>query len=208
MAQRDYYWDCLKFVLILLVVYGHVLNATTLPDDFSSGMARFIYLFHMPLFIFISGRFSHIGDRNKYKHGIWRLLETYILFMLLTTFLKFGLIPFISFATHRASSISINWEEAIDYFIATPSYLWYLLTLVYYRLMVYFMPEGFVIYKKRVLVISFIISLASGFVPVGYTLSIQRTLALLPFFVMGYYSVDFDVKERIGRVPIAIAWGG
>ena len=207
MMKRDLYWDCLKFILIFLVAYGHVLNATTLPDDFSSGMAKFIYLFHMPLFIFVSGRFSHVHDRDKYKRGIWRLLETFLLFMILTTFLKYGFVPIVAYATHRADTIAINWSDAFDYIIANPNYLWYLLTLIYYRLMVLYIPEKWINNKKGVLAASIVLSLAGGFIPVGYEFSFQRTLAFLPFFVLGYYSVEYDIQKRVSKMPSALVGG-
>lgn len=206
--KRDQYWDCLKFILIFFVAYGHVLNATTLPDDFSRGIAKFIYLFHMPLFIFVSGRFSHIHDRKKYMRGIWRLLETFLLFMILTTFLKNGLAPIVAYTIHRADNIAINWNETFDYIIANPNYLWYLLTLIYYRIVVLYIPEKWIIKKKGVLAASIILSLAGGFIPVGYEFSVQRTLAFLPFFVLGYYSTEYDIKKRVSKLPSALAGGG
>lgn len=52
--ERDYFFDNLKAVLIFLVVLGHFL----LPirgDNPLVVVKRLIYVFHMPLFVFISG---------------------------------------------------------------------------------------------------------------------------------------------------------
>lgn len=59
---RDSYWDSLKFYLILLVVLGHTLEIVVTDGSFSRALYNSIYLFHMPLFIFVSGRFSHVKD--------------------------------------------------------------------------------------------------------------------------------------------------
>lgn len=51
--ERDYYFDNLKAVLIFLVVLGHFL----LPihgDNPLVVVKRLIYIFHMPLFVFVS----------------------------------------------------------------------------------------------------------------------------------------------------------
>lgn len=75
---RDAYWDSLKFVLIALVVYGHFVH---LPAGrWTRAVYLCIYMFHMPLFVFVSGRFSRIRDRTRYWRGICRLLETFLVF--------------------------------------------------------------------------------------------------------------------------------
>ena len=69
-VERDNFWDSLKFLLIFFVVYGHMIE-TYAPDGyFNRAMYNFIYIFHMPFFMFISGRFSQIRDRAKYKKTI------------------------------------------------------------------------------------------------------------------------------------------
>ena len=60
MRTRDSYWDCLKFYLIFLVVLGHTLELSNNEGTVNRAVYNCIYLFHMPLFVFISGRFSHI----------------------------------------------------------------------------------------------------------------------------------------------------
>lgn len=49
---RISYIDQLKGIAILLVVLGHVIGYNNCEDSF---LWRFIYSFHMPLFMFISG---------------------------------------------------------------------------------------------------------------------------------------------------------
>ena len=62
--ERDYYFDNLKAVLIFLVVLGHFL-LPIYDDAFLVVLKRLIYVFHMPLFVFVSGYFS----KNIYKNG-------------------------------------------------------------------------------------------------------------------------------------------
>ena len=57
MKERDTYFDNLKFILILLVVVGHLIEPFN--DEAAMGaIYRFIYSFHMPLFIFAAGYFA------------------------------------------------------------------------------------------------------------------------------------------------------
>lgn len=50
-------WDNLKFVLILLVVIGHFSKFFQNDSSIYRSVFLFIYAFHMPLFLFISGLF-------------------------------------------------------------------------------------------------------------------------------------------------------
>lgn len=56
MNKRIYLFDNLKALLIVLVVAGHLAD-TYIKAPFFKGIYVFIYAFHMPLFIFISGYF-------------------------------------------------------------------------------------------------------------------------------------------------------
>ena len=54
MRKRVEYWDNLKFILITMVVLTHFLPRVT---TFWKCVYDYIFLFHMPLFIFVSGVF-------------------------------------------------------------------------------------------------------------------------------------------------------
>jgi fucose 4-O-acetylase-like acetyltransferase len=53
-AVRDGFLDCLKGLAILTVVAGHTFQGAT-PDFDEYWPFRFIYAFHMPMFMFVSG---------------------------------------------------------------------------------------------------------------------------------------------------------
>ena len=59
-AGRIGWIDVLKLVTIYFVVWGHVILFMGLPSDevYSDPVCSFIYSFHMPLFMMISGFFS------------------------------------------------------------------------------------------------------------------------------------------------------
>lgn len=58
MARRDTAWDAVKGVGILLMVIGHSGCPEYLHD--------FIYLFHMGLFFFVSGRFLKMNRGGNF----------------------------------------------------------------------------------------------------------------------------------------------
>ena len=193
--ERDKYWDSLKFVLIFLVVYGHIVAHYLGKSHFNMAIFNLIYLFHIPLFIFISGRFSHIKDIKKYKKGIVRLVETYVVFQIIRTI------------------ASVLFEKAVlswDCLIIPNWILWYHVALIYWRLMVYFIylkagQQWIQQHRLMIVLASFAISIMAGFIPVGDAFSLQRALSFLPFFVMGYYSVDFDIRDKCKKIPVTIS---
>ena len=57
-GQRSAFFDNLKYVLIVLVVVGHAANLFVNTFPIYSQLFFFIYLFHMPAFIFVTGLFA------------------------------------------------------------------------------------------------------------------------------------------------------
>lgn len=62
MSNRIALWANLKFILITLVVAGHFADEIMDYSSIYSSIFLFIYAFHMPLFVFISGYFH--SNRN------------------------------------------------------------------------------------------------------------------------------------------------
>ena len=183
--KRSAYWDSLKFILISLVVYTHTISPFRVDSQFNTAIYNFVYLFHMPLFVFISGRFSHINEKKRFINRTLKLVETYIVFQLL----------FIALSYVLDNSVSIS-------SFTKPFWIfWYLLSLAYWRMMVYFMPDKWLLHRKTILILSLCLSLVAGYIPIGYHFSIHRTLSFLPFFVMGYYSANIDILKYMKRIP-------
>lgn len=168
-SVRDDRIDAVKFWLIVLVIAGHVF----LKKEFAVSTAcvvlwKWIYIFHMPLFIFLSGYFSRKKDMKSFWPSIWKISEPLIIFQIIALLFY-------------VDNLSIKG-------ILTPWYvLWYLLSLIYWRLMLQFIPDKILKHKKIVIVSMFCISILAGFLPLGRILSLQRTLAFMPFFFIGYY---------------------
>lgn len=48
--EREYQYDNIKFILIIFVIFGHLLEY--IKGDISENIYRIIYTFHMPVFYF------------------------------------------------------------------------------------------------------------------------------------------------------------
>lgn len=66
LKERDYFFDNARAILILLVVFGHMLQPYTSGDKYLSALYLVIYSFHMPTFLFISGYFAKNIDKPYY----------------------------------------------------------------------------------------------------------------------------------------------
>ena len=183
-VKRDPFWDALKFALIFLVVYGHIVILAD-TSSYKVAMFNFIYLFHMPLFVFVSGRFSQIHDRKRYLRSIWRFLKLLLVFQILYVLLFEQL--------------------SLEQLIIPNYHLWYLLSLAFWRLMIYTCPNRLLAQRSLVVFACFAISLLAGFINVGEPFSLQRTLTHLSFFMLGYYTADIDFKKYVDRIPFLVA---
>ena len=60
MKERVYKFDNLKLLLIVLVIFGHILEFV--PNSMDKYI--FIYTFHMPCFMFVTGYFAKFDRWN------------------------------------------------------------------------------------------------------------------------------------------------
>ena len=195
--ERFYLFDTAKFILIFLVIFGHMMEGSR-ALSYNSELYGCIYLFHMPLFIFISGFFSkRYEDKRQFWKSELRLVETLLIFHVASILFK----VFVS-----GKGIALN-DIVIPGFGA-----WYLLSLIYWRAMLQFTPSH-ILQSKWIAPLCLAISLIGGFVPIGGAFSVQRTFTFLPFFVLGYLVKEHGwiekirVKPWIGAVVLVVVFG-
>lgn len=174
MSERNTRIDSLKYWLIVLVIIGHVFERCSSSDASCAVLYKWIYIFHMPLFIFISGYFSHKKGVKNFWKGLWKILEPFIVFQ---SIICIG--EFINSGTLSFTRLFTPWYA-----------LWYLLSLFYWRLILQVIPDRILNKPSLIIFLTLGISTIAGFFPFDRFLSIQRTLAFMPFFFMGYYMKD------------------
>ena len=184
---RSAKWDNLKFVLIFFVVLGHILFPFRNESHAVKGLYFFIYTFHMPLFIFVSGLFSKtIIQKRQWK----RVFSYLILYLLIRTIDMFGTL----IEKHK---LRLN-------FIKTNGPDWYALAIFA------FLCVTIVLQNKRMdilLLASIIIGLVAGYnTHLGNQFASMRICVFYPFFLLGYI-VDRKKIEQLNtrRVRFAAA---
>ena len=171
MEKRDYLWDNMKAVLIFLVVWGHILGLCSCHLPAAAFADRFIYCFHMPAFIFVSGFWAKrciSGGKVKGEKAAV-LLAYYLVFQIIFQVSVMFITPKIHFT------------------LLNPSRgLWYLLAIFIYYLTV---PVAKNLPPWLVIALSVVFSIMIGADAkyLGNYLGVRRMITFAPFFYAGLY---------------------
>ncbi|HXH79194.1 acyltransferase family protein [Nocardioides sp.] len=163
---RDPWLDNTKMVLVTLVVVGH--SWALLPDThFSNWAYDFLYFWHVPAFVFISGYLSTSFEwtRRHFKGLLYVLVIPYLIFEPALYYYRIALGEDVGWVLY----LQPHWT------------MWYLPALFCWRLMTPVLKRHWLF-----LPLSVVVSLAAGlWDPESFGL--PRILGLLPFFVLGLH---------------------
>ncbi|MEC1722452.1 acyltransferase family protein [Schinkia azotoformans] len=168
MKQREFYYDNAKFLLIFLVVIGHFIT-TFIGNGVIEQIYIFIYLFHMPAFILVSGYFSKGFQKEGYVLKITKkILVPYFFFQIIYSVYYYFLLD----------------KSELTIAIFKPQWsLWFLLSLFCWHLLLFVFTK-----IKYSLLVSVLIGIIVGyFDAIGGYLSLSRTFVLFPVFLLGFY---------------------
>lgn len=192
MTKRDYYFDNAKILLIFLVVFGHFLQSYIESSDYISFLYKFIYTFHMPAFILISGFFAKgIYEKGYIAKITKKLILPYILFQIAYAVFYYFLH---SKDTFKLELFQPQWS------------LWFLISLFCWNIMLLAFNR---IKPGFALAIALSAGLAAGYFDwISTYFSLSRTLVFFPFFLAGYHLSKKQLKSlvqpkaRIGAIII------
>ena len=172
---RDNRIDTLKGILIVLVVLGHVITAIDNENIFNHAVMGLIYVFHMPLFILISGYLTKNPETQSSRdlwRGVFNLFISLIIFQFIYSIVRYSVTGISIWTTMK------NFPYGI---------LWYLMCLIYWRIIFYYTPKAIRNNHWLHLGIALTISILCGLSHLGHLLSIQRAMNFYFFFLLGYY---------------------
>lgn len=177
--QREFYFDNARLYLIILVVFGHLLRSYIDESPFLYALYMFIYSFHMPAFVLISGYFAKGIHKPGYiKKVTKKLLVPYIIFQ---TFYAVYYYVIDDVSTIKLNPFDPQWA------------MWFLMSLFSWQLILFFIKD---IKPQIVLPVTFFIGIAAGYFDfINNTLSLSRTLVFLPLFLIGYYAQPEHFKH-------------
>lgn len=157
-------------------------------DTFITALTEWIYTFHMPAFVAISGAVYYFvkRERNAYnntlafiKNKIKRLLIPYIFFAIVIV------IPTLYYCNLIVGDF---WQYNFNTFILVrnPRHLWYLVMLFNLLIVFNFFEKYIFKYKEIVLLLTFLIHPLAYYFPIN-AFQINSAIYYSFFFMMGYY---------------------
>ena len=164
MGNRVALWDNLKFFLVTCVVIGHFADRFTDVSNIYDSIFLFIYSFHIPLFIFISG----LMFKNK------DITSKAIFFIS------------IGFAYKIVSAIveRLLGTVKVEFFLLWDGGLsWFMFALAAYTVILKIIEKQ---NKEYILVFSIVLACFVGYDPgIGDFLYLSRIIIFFPFFLSG-----------------------
>lgn len=184
--QRLPFWDNARWVAITLVVIGHAILKLIGESDTAYVTYLFVYAFHVPVFVAVSGFFAKSGPpgTRQLHRLLTDLVLPYVIFETIWTTLRWALgAPF-----------------ELDYSSASWT-LWFLLALLVWRILL-----PYLVLLRYPLLFSIIMSVGAGYVDqIDSTFALSRTIGLLPFFVFGWKLRQWHLTGRwleLGAGPV------
>ncbi|WP_415950355.1 acyltransferase family protein [Streptomyces sp. KLOTTS4A1] len=166
--QRDPFFDNAKYLAIVLVSVGHFWGPLMGGSRTASALYLFVYAFHMPAFILVSGYFSRSFDLrpDRLRRLVTGVLVPYLVFEAAYTFYMRWVL---GDSAHRLSLLD-------------PWYLtWFLAALFVWRLTTPLWKS-----IRHPVPVALAISVLASVTPsIGDDFDLQRVLQFLPFFVIG-----------------------
>ena len=207
MKQRIYRYDNVKALLIFLVVLGHMTTDYVSDSHLVRWTTLWIYSFHMPAFIFLSGLVhKHYITEERVSQGIkgetrmrW---DKFLGFFLC----GYGLKIFLQFTR------TLMGQNPLWHWIEEPGIPWYLFVMAEYELLFCLMRRLDGKLKPWMMITgAFALSAVIGYFPaVGDAFCLSRMINFLPIYMLGYF---FDMKKFNAffegkKWPVIAGWAG
>ena len=180
-TSRSKYFDNAKFILIFLVVFGHMISPYKEQDKILFTLYTVIFLFHMPAFILISGYFAKGYKKKGYlRKTVQKILIPYFIFQIIYSVVYF----------------LVGKEKTLEFDLFQPHWsLWFLLSLFFWNLLLYIFAR----LKWVGLLIAVLLGIGIGYIDeAGSFLSISRTFVFFPYFLLGFLLNGEHLKKIIG----------
>ncbi len=191
--KRIFLWDNIKFLLMFFVVVGHFVDIYTKNSGIFKSIFVFLYAFHMPLFIMISGMF----------HKNERIAEKFFSYVII------GVLCRTLFSVVK--SVTTGTKLEINYF-SESMIPWFMYALAIFIVITFWLRNA---NQKKVLILSIIIACLAGYdSAIGDFLCISRILVFYPFYVLGgMLQKDVFLRQaqnkrfKIIGAAVLIMWG-
>lgn len=192
--KRNPFYDNARVLFIFLVVFGHIIQPFRESSSGFYTLYMWIYTFHMPAFILLSGFFAKgYGNKDYILNLVKKLLLPYVIFQIVYTLFYFWI--------GKDGWYSPLWEPQWSLWFLVSLFCWHVLLNLFKR----FSPAVGI-------TLSVVIGLAIGYIDViGHAFSLSRTFFFFPFFLIGYWLSNEQVMRlksthlKVASVAVMVA---
>lgn len=162
-ATRVALWDNVKFVMIILMTVGHFVDAFEDTSHTCRSIYLYVYAFHMPLFIFISGLFY--SEKNKTRKIVYYVLCGFALKLILAI---------MNLLIYHSTEFTLLGDSGFP---------WFMFALAAFQALMYLCRD---INKSFLFVFNIILACFVGYdQSVGDYLYLSRIVVFFPVFLLG-----------------------
>lgn len=182
-SKRILKWDNIKFVMIFFVVVGHICDVFTSEYEVFRSLYLWIYIFHMPAFMLVSGILSRKTiEGKKYKN-----IFSYLILYFVIKFLRNGILYLIN----GEGNVSLLSENGVAWY-AGALFTYCIIMVLLYKIDI-----------KYIFVCSIILSCIAGYdKSIGDWLILSRLIVFFPFFLVGY-AIDIERLMQFSQKALA-----
>lgn len=174
-------FDNVKALLILLVVIGHFVEPYIGQSHGMKALWIFIYSFHMPLFLFISG-LMHKGYKTEDGLNRYRVAA-----LLICGYIYRIVIGLVNMTLAGGGTVSFKLLDSGGYIT------WFVMVLAMYELIAYFFRG---MKSSIVIIAAILLSIFVGYdSSIGDLFDLSRAIVFFPFYLFGYYLQPQLVSE-------------
>ena len=184
---RIYKFDNVKLLVITLVVVGSFAETFTDQSDMFRSWFVFVFSFHAPLYIFLSGLFQKQFDKGS-KPNLLKISY----YLILGYILKIAI-----FLLRRWNGEDIG----LDMF-GGATLEWYLFVIMMYTVTMYLIRR---VHRYIVFPLTVVMGIVAGFLPLGDEFYLMRYFVFLPFYAAGYYLTPMRVRKFSHRLNVKLA---
>ena len=184
---RDHLFDNIKALMLFLVPLGHTLDVFIADGNVEEILMKYIYLFHMPIFAFVTGYFTKNLDKAR-ENAVKKCLIPYLVFQ--------GLYILMAVAMLRLGLAQFNAGTFNASILLPSSAFYYLLAVFFWKLL----GKSFFSFRHPLalsVALGLLISCTSY---QDFHAGLGAVFSLLPFFVLGVLCTR-ETVERIRRIP-------
>lgn len=186
-GQRDVLMDNIKALLLFLVAFGHTLDVYKGTGGTELYIMKYVYLFHMPMFAFITGYFTKNPDKAR-STAVEKCLIPYLLFQ--------GIYIAAANIMIHLGLASFNSTVFNGSVLVPSSAFYYLLAVFFWKIFAKDMMR-----TRWLLPVSIVLGVIVSVTRMDeFHIGYGAAVSLLPFFVLGLLC-SREIIQKIRKIP-------